>query len=102
MNFDLFNVLHSVSFYFLGPFLLTNLLLDKLKSSSPSRIINVSSIAHERGKIDFENLNSEKNYQTAEAYSNSKLANVLFNHELDKRLQGRKICNSNLRLKICD
>ncbi|XP_071832275.1 retinol dehydrogenase 13-like isoform X2 [Apostichopus japonicus] len=72
----------------LGHFLLTNLLRAKLQSSSPSRIINVSSIAHERGKIDFENLNSEKDYQTAEAYANSKLANVLFNRELSKELQG--------------
>lgn len=72
----------------LGHFLLTNLLMAKLQSSSPSRVVNVSSIAHERGKVDFENLNSEKHYQTAEAYANSKLANVLFNHQLSKILQG--------------
>ncbi|XP_033110550.1 retinol dehydrogenase 13-like [Anneissia japonica] len=72
----------------LGHFLLTNLLLDKLKQSKPGRIITVSSIAHERGEIEFDDLNSEKNYDKAYAYSDSKLANVLFTHELSRRLQG--------------
>nr|CAH0100460.1 unnamed protein product [Daphnia galeata] len=71
-----------------GHFLLTHLLLDKLKQSTPSRIINVSSVAHLRGKIDFQDLNSEKKYDPAEAYEQSKLANVLFTHELAKRLEG--------------
>ncbi|XP_071962136.1 retinol dehydrogenase 13-like isoform X2 [Antedon mediterranea] len=71
----------------LGHFLLTNLLLDKLKNSQPSRIITVSSIAHERGEIEFDDLNCEKNYDKSFAYSDSKLANVLFTHELNKRLK---------------
>ncbi|XP_023142836.2 retinol dehydrogenase 13 isoform X1 [Amphiprion ocellaris] len=73
----------------LGHFLLTNLLLDKLKESAPSRVINLASLAHIVGKIDFEDLNWEKKkFDTKQAYCQSKLANVLFTRELAKRLQG--------------
>ncbi|XP_010730056.3 retinol dehydrogenase 13 [Larimichthys crocea] len=73
----------------LGHFLLTNLLLDKLKESAPSRVINLASLAHLVGKIDFEDLNWEKKkFDTKRAYCQSKLANVLFTRELAKRLQG--------------
>nr|XP_020461742.1 retinol dehydrogenase 13 isoform X2 [Monopterus albus] len=73
----------------LGHFLLTNLLLDKLKESTPSRVINLTSLAHIIGKIDFEDLNWEKKkFDTKQAYCQSKLANVLFTRELAKRLQG--------------
>ncbi|KAM8837679.1 retinol dehydrogenase 13-like [Spinachia spinachia] len=73
----------------LGHFLLTNLLLDKLKESAPSRVINLSSLAHILGKIDFEDLNWEKKkFDTKQAYCQSKLAIVLFTRELAKRLQG--------------
>ncbi|XP_075720542.1 retinol dehydrogenase 13-like isoform X2 [Rhinoderma darwinii] len=73
----------------LGHFLLTNLLLDRLKESGQSRIINVSSLAHIVGEIDFGDLNWEKKkYNTKAAYCQSKLANVLFTNELAKRLQG--------------
>ncbi|XP_058461119.1 retinol dehydrogenase 13-like [Malaya genurostris] len=72
----------------MGHFLLTNLLLDRLKMSAPSRIVVVSSLAHERGKINIHDLNSEKSYDPANAYEQSKLANVLFTRELAKRLEG--------------
>ncbi|XP_078000730.1 retinol dehydrogenase 13-like [Glandiceps talaboti] len=72
----------------LGHFLLTNLLLDLLKKSTPSRIVNVSSIAHEPGKINFDDINSEKEYSKSAAYGQSKLANILFTRELSKKLQG--------------
>ena len=71
----------------LAPFLLTLLLLDLLIKSAPSRIINVSSIAH-ASSIDFENLQGEKHYGGYEAYSLSKLCNILFTYELAQRLKG--------------
>lgn len=72
----------------LGPFLLTNLLIDLLKKSSPSRIINVSSGAHYGGKIDFDDLHQSKRYSGWKAYAQSKLANILFTYELAHRLSG--------------
>lgn len=72
----------------LGHFLLTNLLLDLLKVSSPSRILNVSSVVHRIGHIARNNLNSETFYPgILLTYTNSKLANVLFTRELSKRLE---------------
>lgn len=59
-----------------------------MQKSAPSRIINVSSIAHHRGKIDKDDLNSTKNYDPGDAYAQSKLANVLFTKELAKKLKG--------------
>ncbi|KAM8714249.1 hypothetical protein ACLKA7_014393 [Drosophila subpalustris] len=72
----------------MGHFLLTNLLLDLLKKTAPSRIVNVSSLAHSMGKMNFDDLNSEKSYNSFDAYNQSKLANVLFTRELAKRLEG--------------
>lgn len=74
----------------LAYFLLTNLLLDTLKASAPARIINVSSGAHAFGRIDFDNLNSEKGYSAGgfRAYGTSKLQNLLFTYELARRLAG--------------
>ena len=72
----------------LAYFLHTNLLLDELKAGAPSRIINVSSGDHSNGTIDFDDLQGEKRYKGAKAYSQSKLANILFTHELARRLEG--------------
>jgi retinol dehydrogenase 14 len=75
----------------LAYFLLTTLLLDVLKASAPSRIVNVSSGDHNNGTIDFDDLQGEKGYKGPKAYSQSKLANVLFTYELARRLQGTGI-----------
>ena len=72
---------------YIGHFYLTNLLLDLLKASSPSRIINLSSDAHRAGKtLEWGNLHGEKKYEPLLAYVNSKLANVMFTRELQRRL----------------
>src|ERR671912_2543455 len=75
----------------LAYFLLTNLLLDLLMASAPSRIVNVSSGDHSNGAIDFDDLQGQKGYKGARAYSQSKLANVLFTYELARRLKGTGI-----------
>lgn len=71
----------------LGHFLLTNLLLDLLKRSTPSRIIVVSSKLYKYGDINFDDLNSEQSYDKAFSYSRSKLANLLFTLELSHKLE---------------
>jgi NAD(P)-dependent dehydrogenase (short-subunit alcohol dehydrogenase family) len=69
----------------LGPFALTGLLLDRLAAGA--RIVTVSSIGHLDGVIDFGDLQSERHYDPDQAYSQSKLANLLFSYELDRRLR---------------
>ncbi|MHB1923913.1 MAG: SDR family NAD(P)-dependent oxidoreductase, partial [Acidimicrobiales bacterium] len=67
----------------LGHFLLTNLLLDRLKASAPSRVVNVSSTAHRGARsMGFDDLQSERSYSAMGAYNRSKLANILFTREL--------------------
>jgi NAD(P)-dependent dehydrogenase (short-subunit alcohol dehydrogenase family) len=73
---------------YLSHFLLTNLLLGVLRKGAPSRIVNVSSLAHYDGHLDFDDLQLERNYGVMRAYSESKLALVLFTRELSKRLDG--------------
>lgn len=73
---------------YLSHFLLTNLLLGVLKASAPSRIVNVSSNAHTNGHMDFQDLQEERGYSSMKSYSQSKLAQVLFTHELSERLAG--------------
>ncbi len=73
---------------YLAPFLLTYELLDLLKASAPSRIINVSSGLAKNGKINFVDLQNEKNYNGMQAYSNAKLMLMMFTYELSRRLQG--------------
>ncbi|KRZ11584.1 Retinol dehydrogenase 13, partial [Trichinella zimbabwensis] len=75
-----------ISVNFLGPFLLTLLLLDKLKSSAPSRIINLTDASCKRAKINFDDFNAEQ-CSRKEAYERSKLASVICTRELAKRLQ---------------
>src|SRR5712691_6282285 len=72
----------------LGPFLLTSLLLDVLKASAPSRVVNVTSDAHNGAKIDFDDLQGEKRFSGWQAYGKSKLAMILFTHELAQKLEG--------------
>ncbi len=72
----------------LAPFLLTNLLLDMIIKSAPARIINVASNSHEGQEIDFADLESQRNYGFMGTYGKSKLANILFTYELDRRLAG--------------
>ena len=74
----------------LGHFLLTDLLLDRLKASAPARVINVSSFGHRfaYAGFDFADLQSEHQYWSMDAYGKSKLANILFTRELARRLVG--------------
>ena len=71
----------------LGPFALTALLLDKLNETPAARVVNTSSIAHKSGKILFDDINAENGYKTVQRYSMSKLANLLFTYELQRRLE---------------
>ena len=85
----------------LGHFLLTNLLLDELKRSAPARVITVSSQRHIPGyaggpgaKFDDDNLKGEKFYDSATFYNNSKLANMWFTYELQRRLAGTGVTSN--------
>lgn len=74
-----------------GPFLMTNLLLDTLKASAPSRIITVASkglMTYPFLDIEFDNLNGERSFSTQHAYYHSKLAQVMFTYDLAERLKG--------------
>jgi len=73
---------------YLAPFLLTNLLLDVLTASTPARIVNVSSAAHQSGSMQLDDLQAEKRYRPMHTYPQAKLAVVLFTYELARRLQG--------------
>lgn len=70
-----------------GHFLLTNLLLPHLLKSSPSRVVIVSSSLHKKGSINFDDINSRKHYRKSKAYSDSKLANLLFARQLAAKVQ---------------
>ena len=72
----------------LAPFLLTNLLLDRLKQSAPSRVITVSSEAQRWGSMDFGDLQSRRRYRGFPVYGMTKLANIMFTYELAERLKG--------------
>jgi NAD(P)-dependent dehydrogenase (short-subunit alcohol dehydrogenase family) len=70
----------------LAPFLLTNLLLERLKASAPARIVTVASEAHRRNRIDVGGLTRPRDWTMMRAYGRSKLCNVLFTRELASRL----------------
>jgi retinol dehydrogenase 14 len=82
---------HTFALNHLAPFLLTNLLLDRLKQSGPARVVTVSSHAQGIGRIDFDDLQGEQSYSGARAYNQSKLANVLFTYELARRLRATSV-----------
>ncbi|HEY1827400.1 MAG TPA: SDR family oxidoreductase [Acidimicrobiales bacterium] len=82
----------------LGPFLLTNLLLDRLKASAPSRVVNVASTAHNQARkgMPFDDLQSTGRYGAMRVYGISKLANILFTNELARRLEGTGVTANSL------
>ncbi len=76
---------------YLGGYLLTRLLLERLKAAEAGRVVNVSSRVHYRANIDFDDLNAERRYFVLTAYAQSKLANVLFTYELARRLGDTRV-----------
>jgi NAD(P)-dependent dehydrogenase (short-subunit alcohol dehydrogenase family) len=78
----------SLAVNYLGPFLLTRELLPLLERSAPSRIINLSSGLHARGKIDFDDIQSERNYKGMRVYETTKLMILMYTYELARRLEG--------------
>ena len=86
----------------LAPFLLTNLLLPLMKTSQPARIINVSSMVHSWGSIDFDDLQSKRGYSASNVYAMTKLANMLFTTQLDSMLKGTDITVNSLHPGVID
>jgi NAD(P)-dependent dehydrogenase (short-subunit alcohol dehydrogenase family) len=78
----------------LAPFLLTTLLLDRLKASAPARIITTASDAHQGARIPFDDLKAERSYRGFGRYGETKLANILFTAELARRLEGTSVTAS--------
>lgn len=70
----------------LGPFALTGLLLDKLRATPNARVVSTASIAHKQGKIHFDDINAERGYNAMSRYAQSKIANLYFAYELQRRL----------------
>ncbi len=79
---------------YLGPYLLTRLLLDKLRASAPVRIVHLTSMLHAKGSIDFESFRGERPYKASAAYNQSKLGNLLFSNELARRLEGSGVTSN--------
>ena len=78
----------------LAPFLLTNLLLDRLKDSAPTRIVTVASRAHRGQRIDLATITGSRDWSMMKAYGRSKLCNILFTRELARRLDGTGVAAS--------
>jgi retinol dehydrogenase 14 len=79
---------HTFAVNHLAGFLLTDLVLDRLKASAPARVVTVSSGAQATGRLNFDDLQGKSRYSGQQAYSQSKLANVVFTYELARRLDG--------------
>ncbi|HEV7462075.1 MAG TPA: SDR family NAD(P)-dependent oxidoreductase [Solirubrobacteraceae bacterium] len=75
----------------LAPFLLTNLLLERLRASAPARVITTSSGAHGGGRLDFDDLQGERSWSMMRAYGTSKLANILFTRGLAMRVDAAEV-----------
>jgi len=89
------NIEYTFAVNHLAPFLLTTLLFERIKASSPSRIITTSSVAHRGAYINFDNLQFERErYNGVEAYRQSKLANILFTKELARRSGGSGVTSN--------
>jgi NAD(P)-dependent dehydrogenase (short-subunit alcohol dehydrogenase family) len=80
----------------LAPFLLSNLLLDRLRRSAPARVVTVSSEAHRFGRLDFDDLGNERHYRFMRVYGQTKLANILFTAELARRTAGDGVTANSL------
>lgn len=76
---------------YMAPFMLTTALAELLKESAPARILNVVSSGHKAGRLDFDDLQSERRFSGQRAYNSSKLALVLFTYELARRLRGSRV-----------
>jgi retinol dehydrogenase 14 len=87
---------HTFAVNYLAPFLLTNLLLDRVKNSAPARVVTVSSGVQATGHIDFDDLQGARNYSGERAYNQSKLAVVMFTNELARRLAGTGVTANSL------
>src|SRR6266571_1547301 len=87
---------HTFALNHLASFLLTNLLLDRLKASAPARVVIVSSHVQAEGRIEFDDLQGARYYSGQSAYSQSKLANVMFTNELARRLEGTRVTATSL------
>ena len=85
----------------LAAFLLTGLVLDRLKGSAPARIVTVSSNAQAAGRLNFDDLQGERSYSGQRAYSQSKLANIVFTYELARRLEGTGVTATALTPAWC-
>ncbi len=80
----------------LAPFALTHHVLPALKAAAAARVVNVSSMTHQRGRVDLKDLSADQRYDGYSAYSNSKLMNVYFTHELARRLSTTRITTNAL------
>lgn len=86
----------------LAPYLLTMMLLDLLKKSAPSRIINVASMTHAYARLDYDNLQGERDFKGSRAYSLSKLGNVMATFSLAEKLAGSGVTVNCLHPGVVD